>query len=414
MFTLHRNSTTARRTRGLGGLMVAALAVTSCGTADDGGGGATGPGATVASVEVSPATGALAAVGATLQFTAVAKDASGAAIAGKTFSWAIDGVTVATLSTSGLATALANGTATITATTEGVQGSAALTVAITEPVASIDVGPAASELNVLGATRQLIASAKDAAGNVIPGVVFNWSSADISVATVDAATGLATAVGSGTATISATADGISGSASLTINLTGAGSLSLLVVANIVANDLGFGLFTTVFDVTVTDALLAPVSGATVTFTNPDIGVVTLQETAVAGVYAFAAAQFPNTDFQLDVVRGADNVSGVVARGPGVHSITAPVLNAVLPADQDLTVTWTVPSQAKFAVVETRDFASGDVLDNGSFTIPGLDNPANGGQRIRVLRTNEVIIGGGLLGSRLQIQIQVEVDPVVIQ
>ncbi len=78
------------------------------------------------------------------------------------------------------------------------------------------------------------------------------------------------------------------------------------------------------------------------------------------------------------------------------------------------MTWTVPSQAKFAVVETRDFASGDVLDNGSFTIPGLDNPANGGQRIRVLRTNEVVIAGGLVGSRLQIQIQVEVDPVVIQ
>ena len=83
----------------------------------------------VSSIEVSPTQVTLLALGTTQQFTAVAKDASGATISGKTFSWSSSVPVVSTIdATSGLATAVENGTTTITATSDGVSGSTALEV----------------------------------------------------------------------------------------------------------------------------------------------------------------------------------------------------------------------------------------------------------------------------------------------
>ncbi len=83
----------------------------------------------VASVEVTPGSANLTALGLTTQFQAVAKDAAGNTLSGKTFSWASTGPSVATVNpTSGLATAAGNGTTTIRATTGGVSGTASLTV----------------------------------------------------------------------------------------------------------------------------------------------------------------------------------------------------------------------------------------------------------------------------------------------
>lgn len=367
----------------------------------------------VSSVDVTPAGGNLTAVGATLQFSAVARDANGNAVAGKAFTWGSSDVLIATVDAAGLATSVANGTATITATTDAMDGTAQLSIA--PAVASIDVTPAIGELNQIGATLQFLATAKDANGNAIPGKTFTWASSNGLIATVAPFTGLATAAASGTATITASADGIDGTASLTMNLTGSGSNTMLVIADVVANDLGGGLFTTSFGVTLTDVAMAPVTGATVTITNAVLGTTVLGETAPgSGIYVAIALQFPGGDFQLDVVRGTDNVQGVVAQGPGVHTVTSPQVNDVMTAGQDLTVTWTVPSQAKFAEIETRDFAAVQLLDDGSFTIPGLNNPANAGQRLRLFRFNEVDVAGGLLGSRLQIKIRAEVEPFVVQ
>jgi hypothetical protein len=139
-----------------------------------------------------------------------------------------------------------------------------------------------------------------------------------------------------------------------MNLTGTSSGTMLVIANVSANDRGAGLFSTDFSVALTDAGTAPVGGATVTVTNAVLGAVALTEAgAGTGVYTAMALQFPGGDFQLDVVRGADNVHDVAARGPGVHTISSPRANDTVTVGQDLTVTWTVPSPAKFAEIETR-------------------------------------------------------------
>src|SRR5213079_2942857 len=88
----------------------------------------------VASVTVSPASASLL-VGATQQFTAVTKDAAGNTLTGRIVTWASSNTAVATVSGSGLATGVAAGPATITATSGGISGRAPLIVTVV-PVAS--------------------------------------------------------------------------------------------------------------------------------------------------------------------------------------------------------------------------------------------------------------------------------------
>jgi len=79
----------------------------------------------------------------------------------------------------------------------------------------ITLVPAAATVTQ-GGTVSFTATAFDAADQAIPGIAFTWASSDESVATVDAA-GVATAVAPGDANITATSDGVSGTASLHVD-----------------------------------------------------------------------------------------------------------------------------------------------------------------------------------------------------
>ena len=195
---------------------------------------------------------------------------------------------------------------------------------------------------------------------------------------------------------------------------GTGSLTLLVKADIDADDV-VGGFITDFSVDVQDAAGNPVSLAIVTINNSSLGEITLLETAAgSGKYVAVRNSFPNGDFELNVVRGTDNVQGVILGGPGVHTITAPLDNDTLIALQSLIVTWNSPSQAESAEVETRQYGPVVVPDTGAAMVPALENVAHPNQRIRVFRFNEVSIKGGLPGSRLKVEVRQTVEQIVIQ
>src|SRR5438445_50770 len=168
----------------------------------------------VASVTVSPATASIT-VGATTQLTATPKDANGTALSGRVVTWATSNAAIATVSASGLVRGVAAGSATITAASEGKSGTAAITVT-NVPVASVTVTPAIASL-VAGTTVQLTATPKDALGNPLSGRVVTWSSDALGVAAVSA-TGLVSGLGIGGVTITATSEGQSGSAAVTVNL----------------------------------------------------------------------------------------------------------------------------------------------------------------------------------------------------
>ena len=67
-------------------------------------------------------------MGSAVQFAATLEDANGITLTGRTVTWTSSNASFATVSSSGLATGVAAGTATITATSEGRSGTATLTV----------------------------------------------------------------------------------------------------------------------------------------------------------------------------------------------------------------------------------------------------------------------------------------------
>ena len=169
----------------------------------------------VASVGVDLAASSLV-IGQTTQATATTRDAGNNVLTGRTVVWTSSDQAVATVSASGVVTAVAAGVAQIIASSEGKSGQAALTVSAAPPVAvaSVTVSPSSSSI-LIGGTVQLAAVTKDANGNVLTGRAISWSSANTAVATVSGA-GRVTAVGAGTTAITATSEGVSGTASITV------------------------------------------------------------------------------------------------------------------------------------------------------------------------------------------------------
>jgi hypothetical protein len=157
---------------------------------------------------------------------ATLRDASGNVLTGRVVTWASSAAAVATVNGSGLVTAVAAGSATITATSEGKNGAAAVTVTTPAPapVASVTVSPATLSLQV-GGTQQLIATLRDASGNVLTGRVVTWASSNALVGTVTGS-GLVAALLAGGATITATSEAKSGSAALTVTAPSGGTVLL--------------------------------------------------------------------------------------------------------------------------------------------------------------------------------------------
>lgn len=169
-------------------------------------------GGPVTRVTVTPATLSLDE-GDVVQLTAVATDAQDRVVE-VPITWATDNMAIATVDQTGLVTGVAEGTVTISASAQGVKGNAGVSVKRKVRPASITVTPTMPSI-VVGSTLQLTAVVRDIDGNTLPTSV-SWTSSATSVATVSS-TGMVTGVMAGSATISASAQGVSGSTSLTVN-----------------------------------------------------------------------------------------------------------------------------------------------------------------------------------------------------
>ena len=174
------------------------------------------PPAPVASVSVSLSSSSLT-TGQTTQATAVLRDASGNVLTGRTISWTSANVALATVSASGVVTAVAAGSVNIVATSEGISGQAGLTVSAPAPapVATVTVSLGSANL-LVGQGTQASVVLKDASGNVLTGRVVTWSSGNTAIATVNAS-GAVTAVASGSTGVIATSEGKTGSATVTVS-----------------------------------------------------------------------------------------------------------------------------------------------------------------------------------------------------
>lgn len=152
-------------------------------------------------------------VGATRALSTTLRDSDGDVIPGRRVTWKSHAPAIATVSPSGVVTAVAAGAAVITAESEGISASAGVTVT-NVPVASVVLSPGNVSLMV-GETRQLSATPRSAAGAALPGRGVAWTSSAASIATVSP-TGEVRAIAAGSATITAASEGRQGTAQISV------------------------------------------------------------------------------------------------------------------------------------------------------------------------------------------------------
>jgi len=153
-------------------------------------------------------------VGETRQLSATLLDAAGNPVTGRPISWSVTNGSVASVSSTGLVTALGTGTARIDVRADGITANVSVTVTPV-PVAAVAVTPGTLSLRV-DETSTLTATMRDAAGAVLTGRAVGWTSSAPSVATVT--DGVVRAVSAGSATITATSEGVAGTASVTVTV----------------------------------------------------------------------------------------------------------------------------------------------------------------------------------------------------
>jgi uncharacterized protein YjdB len=166
----------------------------------------------VASLRIDPAEATLLE-GDSLVLRALALDASGVALQGRTISWVSGAPTVASVSASGVVRALLPGSAVVFAVVDGRLATARVEVVALQ-VASVTLSPSISTLQV-GATRDLVATVRAADGTLISGRPVAFRSSDPAVAVVSSA-GRVRALSSGVTRLDATVDGVTGSLTISV------------------------------------------------------------------------------------------------------------------------------------------------------------------------------------------------------
>ena len=186
-----------------------------------------------------------APVGDTVDLSARVLDDEGEEITGTTVTWSSSNTAVATVDSSGVMTAVGEGTVTLTATatvsSSSTQSSRArsgaavvksdqtvsgsVSMIVVKRAVRIDLSPASLSFDSVGDFAVLTATVYDEDDNVMRPTYWGWSSADRAVATASnrvigsQTQGSVTAIGEGTTTVSVSVNGsATGTASVTVTL----------------------------------------------------------------------------------------------------------------------------------------------------------------------------------------------------
>ncbi len=173
----------------------------------------------VALVAISLNVSSLSA-GDSTQASAYVYDSLGAPIRGRTTVWSLRGDrTAATVSQQGVITALAPGSVILVATVDNVYSEFPLIILPGRTrlgrVTSVAIMLAAGTLPV-GASTMATAFARDSNGTIIDGRTASWSMTGAGAVATVSSTGAVSAIGVGTATLTATVDGVAGTALVTV------------------------------------------------------------------------------------------------------------------------------------------------------------------------------------------------------
>jgi len=255
-------------------------------------------------------------VGQPQTLTVVLQDVNGATVAGGV-TWTTSSPSVAVVDMgSGLVTAVAPGTATITATsTNALFGSSVVTVTLV-PVTRMEVTPSLDTLP-LGTSLQLVATTYDSAGHTLFGRPVTWSSGAPAIVSVSPL-GMAGALNGGVAQVTATSGTVSATATIVVRVStpGPALANRLYLAPSGLSPAPGGAQT--FYAILRDSTGAVTTGVDATWTSSD--------TTIAVVNGFGRAQFraPGTA-TITATSGALSASAAV----NVFGVSvAPVLLSV--------------------------------------------------------------------------------------
>jgi plastocyanin/uncharacterized protein YjdB len=353
----------------------------------------------VASVTVAGTTHTLVSLGDTVQLSATALDARGNAVEATAFTWSSSAPGVVSVgASSGLATAVANGTATITATGGGHDGTFSFTVQ--QVVAQVMVAGAKSTLTSLGDTLQLTAAPLDARGHAVSSATVTWAACDgtsappctPTIVQVDG-TGLVTAKANGSARVFATASGISGSFALTV-AQAVDSVSVSPSSVTLAP-----AATQQFTATALDKNLHPVGGApaatwgtndpAVVTIDPASGLATAKSTTLLSTTIVATIAGKQGTASVTVDPNAKPVATITVSGASaLNSIDDTAQLTAVARDSGGTVltgvafTWST-TDATIASVDTNGLVT--AKGNGTATITASANGKNGTHGVTVLQ-----------------------------
>lgn len=204
-----------------------ALLIVACG----GGGGGSSPNppaptpttATLTALSVTP-TSASFAKGGTRQFIAMGAYSDGTSKdETNTVTWTSSAPTIATVGTTGIATGMAAGSATLTATsgTKTAQATVTISAATLQSLAITPANPSV----VKGSTKAFAATGTYSDGSV-SAVAATWTSSATAVATINAS-GVATGVAAGSTTITATYGTVSATTTLVVSAATLTSIQVL-------------------------------------------------------------------------------------------------------------------------------------------------------------------------------------------
>jgi uncharacterized protein YjdB len=281
----------------------------------------------VASVVVSPST-ATVAVGGAVQLSASVKDASGADLPGRLVGWTSSDESIAVVSSTGRVSGIKVGSVTITASSEGKSGTAAVTVTAA-PVASVNVTPPTATV-IVGQTTTLTAQTLDGSGNILTGRAVTWTSSSTAIATVTQA-GVVTGAAPGTATITATSEGKSGTATVTVNAPAPAAVASVTVDPATVNLTTGG--TQQVTATPRDAQGNALAGRVVTWASANTGVATVTQ---AGLITAVA---PGTTNVTATSEGKVGTVAVTVAAPAVGSVS------ITPSTATVSVAATAPLSA---------------------------------------------------------------------
>jgi alpha-tubulin suppressor-like RCC1 family protein len=169
----------------------------------------------VTSVEVAPSAATLEmgdVLGDSVQLVASVRTSQGV-VTDREVLWATSDARVAIVSSAGLVKARNPGRVTIAATSEGRVDSAAITV-VPIPVAGVSLTPMEPRVDV-GGTVFVAPSVTDRNDQILTRREVTFESSDVNVASVDQR-GLVTGIAPGTVTITATSEGVSGTATIPV------------------------------------------------------------------------------------------------------------------------------------------------------------------------------------------------------